>query len=137
MAKGRDTNYDTPARRQSTPLERKPRFNGAQFVQYELDKAQQAECKAWTVTGEELWSEIQAQIDDGYKFTLKEDTYNECYGVFMQPSTDSGPNSGSILTGRGSTIGKALKQVIYKHRVCLQGDWSAYLERRGRDLIDD
>jgi len=135
--KGRDKNGDVPARVTGNARGGAPRFNGAKFVQYELDKAQQAECKAWQITSEEIFSELEAQIEAGYKFTIKWDSYNECYGVFMQAAGEGGSNYGSILTGRGSTVGKCLKQVLYKHRVCLQGDWSDYLERRGRDVLDD
>jgi len=135
--KGRDKNGDVPTRTTRNAGGQSQRFNGAQFVQYELDKAQQAECKAWSISFEDILLEIEAQIEAGYKFTIKWDTYNECYGVFMQAASEGSPNFGSILTGRGSTVSKSLKQVLYKHRVCLQGDWSGYLERRGRDVLDD
>jgi len=114
-----------------------PRFNDNQFVRYELDKAQQSECKAWDIGEDGLLDLVSAAIDDGYRFSLKWDDYSECYGVFMQPVVPEGSNAGLILTGRGSTVGKSIKQVLYKHHTCLAGDWSEYAERRGRDVIDD
>jgi len=118
-------------------LDRAGRFNGAQFVQYELDKIQEAACKAQVVTEADIFNSIMEMIDDGYKFTIKWDSYGECYACFIQAAVEGGPNSGSILTGRGSQPYKAVKQALYKHHVCLQGDWSAYLERRGNRVIDD
>jgi len=114
-----------------------PRFNDAQFVQYELDKTQEAACKAQNVTEADIFASIMEMIDDGYKFTIKWDSYGECYACFIQAALPGGPNSGSILTGRGSQPYKAVKQALYKHHVCLQGDWAAYLERRGHRVIDD
>jgi len=113
------------------------RFNDVQFIQYELDKAQQAECKASAITADELFDQILACISDGYKFSVRWDSYGECYGAYMQADSPENPNAGFILTGRGSSPLKAVKQVLYKHRVCLDGSWGEYAERKGRDVIDD
>lgn len=113
------------------------RFNEAQFIQYELDVDQQRECKAWTVSESELFDDVFALIRDGYKFTLKWDSWSRSDACFMQPADPDGPNAGYILTGRGSSPFKALKQCVYKHRVCLDGEWGGYAERRGGDTIDD
>lgn len=114
-----------------------PRFNDNQFVRYELDANQQKELKAANVTADQIFDDLFALISDGYKFTVKWDTYSECFGVFMQSDGTEDTNAGFILTGRGSSPLKALKQVIYKHRVCLDGNWSDYVEREGRGVIDD
>lgn len=114
-----------------------PRFNNAKFVQYELDKEQQKECKAYELSNDELFDSLIEEISNGYQFTLKWDDYNECYGVFMSTRDTDSLNFGFILTGRGSTPAKCLKQVLYKHRTCLAGEWGSYVERRGRDLLDD
>jgi len=114
-----------------------PRFNEAQFVRYELDKEQQSACKASAITEAELFDELLALVGDGYKFTVKWDDYSQCHASFMQLSHPVGPNANLILTGRGSTPFKALKQLLWKHSVCLDGDWSGYAERRGGDTIDD
>lgn len=113
------------------------RFDGSQFVQYELDKAQQAEVKGWEQSADQILYAAQEMVDSGYKFTLKWDTYGECYACFCMQGTDGGDNAGFVLTGRGSSVLKSLKQVLYKHLVCLEGDWSGHVERRGVDAIDD
>lgn len=113
------------------------RFNDNQFVQYELDKQQQAECKAWKVSADEIFGAVSALVDDGYKVSIRWDTYSECYGCFIQDSSGATPNAGYILTGRGSTVEKCLKQALYKHHTCLSGEWAGYVERAGRGVIDD
>lgn len=123
----------------STPskLDKAPRFNQNEFVQYELDDVQQKECKAWQIDGDGIFLAMQEEIDNGYKFSVKWDTYGECYSAFMQPATDGGRNSGCILTGRGSDACKAAKQLLYKQRFCLQDDWRDFVGRRNKFVLDD
>lgn len=114
-----------------------PRFNDILFVQYELDKDQQKACKDHEITTDQLFDECLALISDGYRISLQFDSYGECYGCFMHTRDEHHHNFGFMLTGRGSTPAKALKQLIYKHRVCLDGDWAGFVERRGGGAIDD
>lgn len=135
------------ARGSGKPAERQPevsnRRNHAtqsfdrEFIRYELDKSQQADCKAWVVSADDILSTLDKLIDDGYKISVKFDDYNECYGCFMQLSTGEGTNHGYILTSRGSTAAKALKQLFYKHYQALDGDWTSAAERQGRGVLDD
>lgn len=113
------------------------RFNDSQFIQYELDDAQLKELKAVEMTGDDILDAVLEEITNGYKFTIKYDSYSDCFGVFMQDSDGTTGNGGYILTGRGSTPAKALKQVLWKHRTCLDGSWAGYAERRGGAIIDD
>jgi len=113
------------------------RFNDMQFIQYELDKDQQKACKDHAVTADELFDEMLALLSDGYKLSIRYDWYSECYAAYMQTTEGTAKNAGFILSGRGSTPFKAFKQLVYKHRVCLDGEWSGYAERRGGFNIDD
>jgi len=117
--------------------EKAERFNNNQFILYELDKSQQAECKAWGITADELLDECLALVSDGYRFSLRFDSYSQAYACFVTVDGSEHVNAGYILTGRGSTVAKALKQAIYKHKVCLDGLWAEYADRRGGDTIDD
>lgn len=130
---------DRPSKSKGTSprVDKAPRFNQSQFIQYELDDAQQKECKAWQLAELDLFMAVQEEVDNGYKFSVKWDTYGECYSAFMQPAADGHRNSGCILTGRGSTAYKAVKQLLYKQRFCLQDDWSGHVGRNNRFDIDD
>lgn len=115
---------------------RATRFDSSVFVNYELDTKQSAECKNWDMAGDSLWLEVAGLCDDGYSFTIKFDAYSDAYGCFIQVRGEPDhPNAGFILTGRGSTAEKAVKQAIFKHR-SIGGLWSEYGERR-RAVIDD
>lgn len=132
-----DKNLGQRTTKARSDRQKAPRFNDMLFVQYELDKTQQEACKNHEVTSDQLFDELLAFISDGYKVTFRYDSYNECYSTFMQSGGEGGPNAGYILTGRGSTPLKAFKQLVYKHRVCLDGEWGQYVERRGGFDIDD
>lgn len=129
---------DKPSKRQlpSGKSGKAPRFNRARFVNYELDTSEQAVCKGWDLSADNIWQEMSAMVDDGYKFTVKFDTYSEAYACFVQHGDEDGHlNSGLILAGRGSTCGKAVKQAIFKHKQ-LGGEWGAFAEKRS-SVLDD
>ena len=113
------------------------RFNDAQFIQYELDKASQSACKAWEVTSDALVDAIDRLADDGYRVTVKWDTYSASFMCSLQQIHDDGRNKGYILTGRGSTGCKALKQVLFKHYTVMQEDWQEFAGFDRKAEIDD
>lgn len=114
-----------------------PRFNDARFVQFELDRDQQATCKGWAFTSDDAWAEVTRLVDSGYSVAVKWDERNEVYACFIQNrDLQTGPNKGLILTGRGSTAVKAVKQAVFKDRLMDQ-DWSAYGERPTFQNLDD
>lgn len=129
---------DKPSRRaQSAPrTERSGRFNDVRFVQYELDEVQRKQCKAWDLSGDDLWLESLSLLDDGYTFSLKYDEYSQSYACFVQVRNQPDHvNAGFILAGRGSTPAKALKQALFKHRA-IDAAWAGYGERRSQ-VVDD
>jgi hypothetical protein len=113
------------------------RWNDAQFVQLELTDEQAKQLKATQVSADEIFAQMEKMIDDGYKFTIKYDAYGDCAGVWCQAATDECANSGYILTGRGSSALKALKQLLYKHFVLLEGSWAAHARRANSAVLDD
>jgi hypothetical protein len=123
--------------RASKPKEKAVRFNDSLFINYDLNDAEKAACKAWPMSEADVFHAMQEMIDDGYKFAFKYDAYSLAYSCFIQVAADGLPNSGKILTGRGSSTYKSVKQALYKHHVCLEGDWSAYAERRNSADMDD
>jgi len=117
--------------------EKAKRFNDAKFVQYELDKESQAMCKAWDLTSDALVDMLNGLADSGYRITVKYDTYSSSYAASMQEVHDTGRNSGLILTGRGTTAVKALKQLFFKHFHIMDGVWGEYAGFDFRSNIDD
>jgi hypothetical protein len=136
MSKAGEQKY--PTGKSGTPrTTTAPRFNNAEFVQLELTDDQAKQLKAETVSAESLFDSMERMIDDGYKFTFKYDSYGDCVGVWCQPTDDGSENSGCILTGRGSSAGKAIKQLLFKHHILLQGSWRAHAQGRNRIVLDD
>lgn len=114
-----------------------PRWNDSLFVQYELNDAQLTQLKGMDNDGDTLLDAVLEEVDNGYKFTIKFDTFSEAYACWMLPDSAEHINTGLILSGRGSTPAKALKQLLYKHRVCLDGDWRGHAGRPVARTIDD
>ena len=119
--------------------QRAVRWNDNEFVRLELNEAQKAECKAWCSELGELDAIVGQFIDDGYRVSVKYDSYSSAYGSFGQLATDDGKhqNSHLVLTGRGSTPLKAIKQMLYKHVHILEGSWGDEVSARYSDAIDD
>lgn len=113
------------------------RFDDSKFVNYELDAIQQKACKEHEVTEVLVFSQLDELCGDGYSFGVRLDRDGVTFASFMQFRGDSGINAGLILSGRGSSPFKALKQVLYKHYVCLDGDWRPFAEHGSGVSIDD
>lgn len=94
------------------------------FVNLELDEKQHKACKAWIPTLDELDDVLYKLSDEDYQISLRYDAYGKCEGAWMQKRGDKGDNAGLILSGRGSTPIKALKNLLWKHK-CTDGQWPA------------
>jgi hypothetical protein len=80
---------------------------------------------------------VHKLIESGYKTTLKWDDYNDCFGAFVIAEGRNPENTGMVLTGRGSTPLKALKQAMFKHYVVFDGSWGAWAKQRPTTEFDD
>jgi len=112
------------------------RFDSSRFVQYELDVAEGQKCKAWDVSGDDLWGHVLGLVDDGYSVTFKNDSWSEAYACFVQVrGQDDHINAGLVLAGRGSAPSKALKQAVFKMDA-IGPSWVPYGEKRA-PVLDD
>lgn len=93
------------------------------WVDVDLDKRQKELCKQWCNTLEEFDNVVQALQDNRYRLSIKPDDYSGGFAAFIQGLPDCEDNKNLILTGRGSTPLKALKQALYKHFMVLEGVW--------------
>lgn len=133
----RNASYGSHAEDTPQPRKKAERFDGARFVNYELDKAGQAACKAWKLTEEESFRAIQSLCDKGYAIAISFDTYSESYACWLRHKKGEGPNAGLILPGRGSTPAKAVKQALYKHFEVMGEVWELFVSASRAELIDD
>lgn len=112
-------------------------FTQSKFINYSLTDAQKKEIKAWSPTQEELDDLLNTLVEGDYKVTFSYDDYNECHSCAIVPKGEKHVNTGYILTGKGSTPFKALKQVSWIHFKVLDGAWFEHFTARGREILDD
>jgi hypothetical protein len=113
------------------------RFNDVKFVNWSLSAEEKAACKAWLVTTEDYDNAISSVIEAAYKVTVSWDGYRSCYTASIVPTSDARGNQGYILTGKGSTSLKAVKQALYIHYHIMGEDWAAYSTATNAEELDD
>jgi hypothetical protein len=113
------------------------RFNDVIFVNWSLSSDEKAACKAWQLSMEDFDNALATIIEGGYKTTLSYDSFRSCYTASIVPSKDAKSNQGYILTGKGSTATKALKQALYIHFHVMGEEWAAYSTAKAVEDLDD
>lgn len=114
-----------------------PRFNQVVFISYPLTKEQKDEIKAAAWDLADFDNAVIHLTEQDYKVTYSWDDYSSSYACFITPKGDTHANAGYILTGRGSSPHKAVKQAYYVHSTIFLGDWSTWtVERRGEEIDD-
>lgn len=103
------------------------------WVNYTLSDEQKRELKSQDFDFDNALIRL---TEESLKVTLAYDDRNECYSAFLIPKNPEHKNAGCILSGRGSTPLKALKQAAYIHWQIFDGDWSD-ARTPARDVIDD
>lgn len=124
-------------KRSQSTASRAERFNNDKFVNYELTVDEKARCKAWLPTLEEFDDALLKIEESGYRVATKYDNWGNCYGAFITAVEATNSNSGLILTGRGSTPCKAIKQAMFKHFVVFDMEWGGWAERSADLDFDD
>ena len=123
----------------SKPAEKpvKPRFNDVTFVNWSLSADDKVSCKAWLLGDGEMDNAISNLIETGYKVTSSWDGYRSCFTASIVPTSDAKDNQGYILTGKGSTALKAVKQAMYIHHYIMDGNWAAWSTATKAEELDD
>lgn len=116
------------------PQQRRPVGRAAlgekdEFVRLEVTEEHKPDLLAFRADTEQVLEALQREIENGYKFTFRWDDYSSSPAVFMFPGDDS-DNRGYILSGRGSTVYRALSETLFKHLFLLRGVWGAGQSRR-------
>lgn len=114
-----------------------PRFNDVQFVNWSLSAEEKAAVKAWVLTIEEYDNFIGGLVEAGYKITVSYDNFRACFTASIVPTKDAKSNQGYILTGKGSTPIKAIRQAMYTHYYIMDGEWASYSTAKAAEELDD
>jgi hypothetical protein len=99
-----------------------PPFKPNQFVNVTITAIEQAAIKAANFDLPTMDESLNALFSDGYKLSLRYDERNDCFCAWLIGAVGSA-NVGLTLTGRGSTVSKSIKQLLYIHHVMLEKDW--------------
>lgn len=100
-------------------------FEQFAFLNFDLNKEQKDALKAMPLWNAEWDDMLGNATKAGFNISLKVDGFNHCFAAYMQIRLRSHPCYGFILSGRGSTQTKALRQLLYKHFVALEENWNA------------
>jgi len=93
------------------------------FVNRELSKDETTAYRVWRESVDDVFLMWDKAVDDGYKFTIKYDSFSSSVACYMFPPSD-GDNAGLALTGRGGSTYRACSEAIYKHYELFGGVWT-------------
>lgn len=120
-----------------TPKPTQPRFNDVQFVNWALSTEDKTACKDWELSLSDFDDAYGSLIESGYKITASYDGFRACYTASIVPTKDAKENQGYILTGKGSTPLKAVKQALYIHYRIMGESWASYSTASRMEELDD
>jgi hypothetical protein len=113
------------------------RFNDVKFVNWSLSPDEKAACKAWELSLEDYDEALLTLVEAGYKSTVSYDDFRSCFTASIVPTKTAKSNQGYILTGKGSTPLKSVKQVLYIHYHIMAEEWAEYSTGKSIEELDD
>lgn len=120
----------------STSPQTNSSFRG--FINIQLSDEDKAIIKATSYEMAEWSADLDKWVDNGFKFTFSDDSYNHCFQVIGTRQQSDHEDFGILLTGRGSTAIKAFKQWVYiQTRLIGELTWSEMLKPINKFEIDD
>jgi hypothetical protein len=93
------------------------------FVNVSLSKEQKLEVAKWDVKGEVTFDIITKLVDDGFKLSISADKAHDCVGAYLTEGPNSSGNRKRCLSARGPDFFGALRSLVFKHSIILEGDW--------------
>lgn len=112
-----------------------PPFKG--FVQYALNADEIAQIKQIEVDAVWLAETLDAFLDADIAVKFSYDAKNECYTAVLSRMDNKHKDAGVFLSGRGSTLIKALRQAAFIHYNCVKEVWREHLNTSFKTLLDD
>ena len=103
------------------------------WVNYNLSDEQKAELKASSFDADNALLRL---CEENYKVTVSHDAFASCFACFLVPKGVEHKHAGMILSGRGSTPIKAIKQAAYLHWQIFDGNWSDYARPATKEIDD-
>jgi len=99
-------------------------FSPIQYIRAELDTPLKAELAKWAGEKKHDWfSYIEQAIDDGLRFGVHHDAYNNCTEARLTLLSNSIGIDTMVLQGRGPDVLKAIQSLFFKHFILLEKNW--------------
>lgn len=134
-AKSADPNHEGHSNPVNRPI--KVPFAEFRFVRIELDEPEKTEFRAMLSAGEYDGLDVSDILVEGYKLSISHDPTHSTFVASFTGQYKNMPNSGLVLTGRGSTASIALAVLVHKHSyVCGDEFWSVVESGRGGSYSD-
>lgn len=113
-----------------------PAFRG--FLNIVLVDAERSHIKSLEFPDDMFIHRLEKLISNGYKVAFQDDDYNHSTMVICSHSDKEHEDYGILLSARGSTAVKALKQLIYMLEVRIaDSSWTSMLDSSTVAEIDD
>ena len=109
----------------------------SEFVNYTLTEQERSHVKSLWAGPSDGDNAIIRLIEQGYSLSVSWDAFSSCFMCIIRPKGDPAPNAGFLLSGRGSTPLKAIRQAWYIHEFVFEHDWAAHFTRQSATEIDD
>jgi hypothetical protein len=127
----------TSSKRDSKATYSKGKIADVVFVNYSITDDDRKFLKSQQWALDDFDSAVLKIVEAGYKVSMQYDTRNSCYACFIIAQDSEHENAGYILTGRGSSPSKAVKQAIYVGFHILEGVFSNINQFSQNNEIDD
>lgn len=100
------------------------------WIDINLTKEQSLAMKKLYSEEGRLADDTERLLDSGYKISLSQDKYNDCFACYIIPHDPGSVNLGKILTVRAFNMWNAIRGALYRHFVLFAGDnWTNHEQR--------
>ena len=94
------------------------------FVNVELGKEQKEMLRKWDVKYERTFDQIARLVADGFKLSVWGDKAHDCCGATLTSPKSTDGTRQKCLSARAPDFINALKALVFKHEIVLEGDWA-------------
>lgn len=118
------------ATKRPTPTPQRETYGQLTFLNLRLTDTQLDELDATKVTAAQLLANLVAAVETGYKFSFSYNAEKKQANAMLTDSRKDTPTYNCALSAFSDDCADALKLLIYKHAVVLNGDWSPLLSQQ-------
>lgn len=103
------------------------------FVNLKVSENERSDFDGWSqAEGENIWPMLEEQMVEGLKLSVSYDAENGCSVATFTGAGCVGIRERCCFTARAATWDEAVRLLLYKHLILMDGDWSSYLPKTGR-----